>query len=58
MQPYGRDRKLKFKNKIDHHIHEKGRKIKNWWEAILPLTSRSMMKQKFKKEVREYYESN
>lgn len=36
MKPYGRHKKVTGGNdwKIDYHMHEKGKKVKNWWEDM------------------------
>lgn len=31
MKPYGREKKVSFPNKIDHHL--KKNKTGNWWEV-------------------------
>lgn len=51
MQPYGRGKKIKGSGawKKDYHIHEKNRKVKNWWEDMCDFLSRSRMKQIWKK---------
>lgn len=53
MKPYGRYKKVTGGNdwKIDYHMHEKGKKVKNWWEDICCFLSRSRMKQILKKEL-------
>jgi protein associated with RNAse G/E len=53
MKPYGRDKRVKFPSKIDHRLHEKGRKLLNWWEDILSNLSRSTMKQAWRKDVNQ-----
>jgi len=55
MKPYGlREKKTKGSGdwKKDYHIHQKGRKILNWWECwSQKLKSRSSMKHKIKKGI-------
>lgn len=53
MKPYGRYKTIKSGNKwkIDFHIHEKGKKVLNWWEVICDNLSRSKMKQITKKYI-------
>jgi hypothetical protein len=34
-------------------MHEKGRKVKNWWEDICNFYSRSRMKQLLKKRLQD-----
>ena len=55
MKPYGREKKVKGDSgwKKDYHIHEKNRKMKNWWEEICECVSRKTMKQKFQKEIEQ-----
>lgn len=55
MKPYGRCKKVTGGNdwKIDYHMHEKGRKVKNWWEDICNFYSRSRMKQLLKKRLQD-----
>ena len=62
MKPYGREKKIKAWRrrgggkesywKKDFHIHINFRKIGNWWEDMCTLISRSSMKQKLKKDIR------
>lgn len=53
MKPYGREKFVKGgpTYKKDYHIHEKNRKIENWWEDITELLSRASLKQKVNKEI-------
>lgn len=53
MKPYGREKKVTRNPnwKRDYHIHEKGRKVANWWESICSLLSRSTLKQRIKREI-------
>lgn len=55
MKPYGREKKVSQNPewKQDYHMHEKGRKLKNWWEEICSLIPRKTMKQKIKKEIED-----
>ena len=58
MKPYGRDKYVHGSHicgrpwKIDYHIHEKGRKVGNWWEELSEdPVPRSTMKQNLRKEI-------
>ena len=53
MKPYGREKKVKGDSswKQDYHLHEKNKKLKNWWEGICKCLSRKVMKQKWMKEI-------
>ena len=53
MKPYGREKKVKgdITWKRDYHIHQKNRKLKNWWEGICDLISRKTMKQNLKRDI-------
>lgn len=55
MKPYGREKKITQNPswKTDYHLHKRGRKVESWWEGIADFLSRSAMKQKFKKEVKD-----
>lgn len=54
MKPYGREKKIKGSGiwKTDYHIHQRNRKVHNWWEGMCNFVSRSMMKQKIKNDLR------
>lgn len=47
MQPYGRQKKVML-NIPDYHPRKGWR---NWWDDMCDVLSRSMMKQKLKKEI-------
>ena len=51
MKPYGREKKIKGAGlwKRDYHLHEKNRKLRNWWEGLNNIVSRRTLKQKFKR---------
>ena len=53
MKPYGREKKLSSGGiwKKDYHIHRNGHRLQNWWEDICKFYTRSVMKQKTKKEI-------
>lgn len=53
MKPYGREKKVSQNPswKRDYHIHEKGRKVKNWWECICATLTRSAIKRNVAKEI-------
>ena len=58
MKPYGRKKKV-MQNpnwKRDYHLHEKGRKLPNWWESICECLSRSTIKHKVKQDMRKAIE--
>lgn len=60
MKPYGREKKIKGSGiwKMDYHIHHKNKKIGNWWEDMCNFISRSMMKQKVKKDINRELSDN
>ena len=62
MKPFGRMKKISGGNswKRDYHLHEKGRKLLNWWEAIANCMTRTSMKRllniEVEKEISETHE--
>ena len=46
MKPFGRMKKISGGNswKRDYHLHEKGRKLLNWWENIANCVTRTSMR--------------
>jgi hypothetical protein len=41
MKPYGLTTKIMhFRGKVDHHIHEKNKKIGNWWVEFTKIIKR------------------
>lgn len=54
MKPYGRYKKVIGGNdwKIDYHMHEKGKKVKNWWEDICGFLPRSRIKTDIEKRIK------
>lgn len=57
MKPYGRLVKIKGSGswKKDYHIHEKGRKIGNWWEDMSQNLSKGRINQIVKKQIQSEF---
>jgi hypothetical protein len=53
MKPFGRMKKISGGNswKRDYDLHEKGRKLLNWWEDIANRITRTSMKRLLNIEV-------
>lgn len=52
MKPNGRVKNIKGNNsKVDYHIHEKNRKIGNWWEDYDNIVCRTTLKNMIKKDI-------
>ena len=54
MRPYGREKRVSQnpKWKRDHHLHNKGCKLANWWEGICECLSRTAIKRKVRQDIR------
>lgn len=53
MKPYGREKNIKGSGiwKKDFHIHEKNRKVGNWWETLCEPIPRAIMKLKVQQQI-------
>ena len=60
MKPYGQEKKVKGHGswKLDYHIHEKNRKVGNWWEYLCEPIPRATMKLKIKQQLSQEMDNN
>jgi hypothetical protein len=54
MRPYGQIEHVRgWPNKVDHHLHSRGRKVGNWWQDCDTTRSRGHMRQITRKQIKD-----